>query len=132
MSLLDTKIELTAVRYNVYLNLFPPIEGPVVYFLQTDGGSVNYKKTDNRAGMTTAWRITANEFTQIKKLRVATTEANFHRVIEKSSHIAIGSGTLGQAATVYRLTRGSVAPPTDTRPYYSVEIEKTGESWTIT
>lgn len=133
MSLLTTKIELTATKHNILLDLFPPIEGSVIYFLQLDGTTVNFKKTDNRAGISTGWRMVVNDYTQSKKMRVATTESNFHRVIEKSSHIAIGSATVGSSATVYAIARGSIAPPTDTRPYYAVEIEKAaGQSWVVT
>lgn len=120
MSLLNTLVSLAAVEFNIGLQLFPPIEGTTLYFLQEDGGTVNYKLTANTPGLTTGWQFTTNQYQQTKEFQVAS--LTLGDVIAKSTHVAIGTH-------VYSIERGSLDPPNADYPYYSFEVQKSGESF---
>ncbi|MFN6965212.1 MAG: hypothetical protein ACK4S4_15810 [Pyrinomonadaceae bacterium] len=122
MSLLDTVISLKAVEFNVLLGLFPPIEGSSVTLLQHDGTVKNFKPTDNRPPMTEGWRTVTNRYQQTRELQIATTEPDFWKVIGRSSHLAIGTH-------VFEIERGSLMPPSDRHPYYTIKISATGETY---
>jgi len=123
MSLLDTLITLKAVEFDTLRGLFTPIEGTIVYLLQPDGQLKNYKQTDGRDGMTTGWYIVTNKYQQTRDLRIATTEADFWKVLMKSSHAAIGQ-------YVFEINKASSMPPSEKYPYYTVSLSATAETYT--